>query len=832
MRRAWIVLVLLAGSTGVARAQLAPCDEFVSWRPSDGCPTSAQRCLSIDAMSEEDIALIGVSLPRCDWTDVQLRITRSNTIVNCGNQTLRGAQRTDGTAGIHVTSVEPLELLRNPVSCVAAPTASPMCEGVDPFRPRFAPELGLHDVTIMNCNVEGYKHGIVIGHDGDRDGAGDMIEREYLAWFEHPAEATCRVEQVEDCIRSVSAHRITITDVSTHGSADVGIYVGAWSHGVEIVGSTISGTGKGPGVYLDSGSRDNQIIGNTITGNGREAVAIDASADNLIQGNHIEGNGTRDGGDDERFRVGVAIYKNFWENRWGKEHGPRVQRSERNVIDDNDIIDHIAGVRVAMRQDWNRRHAPGSDSAWGDPIYYFDPTLVDAYYYRERAADNIVRQNTFDRNRYGVVVRDDHNQILGNTFTRSGRSDVIVGSEVRQWVREPVFDVTVAGNVLSYENGTHPEGFVAVHVKHCSLETSIWLNAGGPIVTDSCGLTRSRVQAITATSSGHTLAFGRRMAHLHASQAWLVGDFDGSGDDDVVTAYWATDGRLRLWQHRTAGASFDYQSSFQTMEWSSSIPEDGQWLAGNFNGGGGDDLAYIYRAGSATGICLFTPYGDGFNRVWTLSSLTGCTTLSTQPYATSHRWLASDFNADGRDDLLRVYPSGTTAYVQGHRSVSSMFGGWFQTSPSFTTYYGAWRDEDIYLGGDFDGDGAGDVARIWRGADDLAQIWAYYLGATGPVGSRNQGFSSAPGAGEAAGFVVGRRWLASDFDGDGRKDIVLVYSRSGDARVWRHRSTGRAWSFAGIQTIEIFVSTQRWLSGRFDAGASDDLLRVSGHVWQ
>ena len=75
----------------------------------------------------------------------------------------------------------------------------------------------------------------------------------FLAWYEHPSEALCRDEQIEDCLRSVAPHDIVITDVRTDRQSSVGIYVNAYSHEVEISRSVITGTGHGPGIYLDSG---------------------------------------------------------------------------------------------------------------------------------------------------------------------------------------------------------------------------------------------------------------------------------------------------------------------------------------------------------------------------------------------------------------------------------------------------------------------------------------------------------------------------------------------------------------------------------------------------
>ena len=86
-------------------------------------------------------------------------------------------------------------------------------------------------------------------------------------------------------------------------------------------------------------------------------------------------------------------------------------------------------------------------------------------------------------------------------------------------------------------------------------------------------------------------------------KAWAVpGDSagaDAAGADDLVNVYFTGDHRLRIWLQLAGPHNLDYQSSFQAFE---EVPEGGQWLVGNFDGEGGDDLAYVHRGGAGEAV--------------------------------------------------------------------------------------------------------------------------------------------------------------------------------------------------------------------------------------
>ncbi|WP_121971033.1 hypothetical protein [Leptolyngbya sp. BC1307] len=71
------------------------------------------------------------------------------------------------------------------------------------------------------------------------------------------------------------------------------------------------------------------------------------------------------------------------------------------------------------------------------------------------------------------------------------------------------------------------------------------------------------------------------------AQQWLSGDFDGDGKDDLAKAF--TDGGLAsIDVHRSEGAAFAIErwATAQGGFWDTQ-----QWLSGDFDGDGKDDLA-------------------------------------------------------------------------------------------------------------------------------------------------------------------------------------------------------------------------------------------------
>lgn len=170
-----------------------------------------------------------------------------------------------------------------------------------------------------------------------------------------------------------------------------------------------------------------------------------------------------------------------------------------------------------------------------------------------------------------------------------------------------------------------------------------------------------------------------------------------------------------------------------------------------------------------------------------------------------------DFDGDGTTDYARLGDTGAWVF---HGSTKGAF------TPSFQDYEGldfglsaAW---DI-VGGDFDGDGRADYAR---------------LGDTGTFcyfGNDDQTFT--PHFQDYVGLSFGApsEWesITGDFDGDGRDD----YARLGDTGAWLYYGTSNAGTFTrGFHDYEglSFGSPSEWqtLTGDFDGDGRTDYARL------
>jgi parallel beta-helix repeat protein len=233
----------------------------------------------------------------------------------------------------------------------------------------------------------------------------------------------------------------------------------------------ISGSGS-TGIYLEAGSKDNAVHDNVIVDNGyrengrpegqtfvfagitfrfwgpgREGLAIDGSWNNHVSGNYFEGN--QNGSILLYTNCGEFVTQNpgrWYQRRYGAEH---------NVIEQNQMVGGPNGVWVGSRMGENTLPMECSD-----PAYHTGPLLRVVL---DRAANNTVRNNTFEDVMYGVRVEDDGTTVEGNTFTAPDDTHhaVVVGTTWRTMILDhPVRNTTVRNNVSNIVGNTHPYRWV------------------------------------------------------------------------------------------------------------------------------------------------------------------------------------------------------------------------------------------------------------------------------------------------------------------------------------------------------------------------------------
>ncbi len=232
----------------------------------------------------------------------------------------------------------------------------------------------------------------------------------------------------------------------------------------------------------------------------------------------------------------------------------------------------------------------------------------------------------------------------------------------------------------------------------------------------SNGSLRTRAWVHLATGSGfeHQSSISS-LAGFSTAQRWLVGDFNGDGLDDLVNVYGRTqaDGsqQARAWVHLSTGAGFEYQSGFTTFAgfWNAQA-----WLVGDFNGDGLDDLINVYGRSQPDGsqqarAWVHHSYGSSFEYQSNVTTLAG--------FWSGQRWRAGDFNGDGIDDLVNVYGKAQPDGSQQARAwVHESHGDGFYLSSNLTPFAGFWSGQR-WLTGDFDNDQRDDLVNVYGGRE-------------------------------------------------------------------------------------------------------------------
>jgi len=175
-------------------------------------------------------------------------------------------------------------------------------------------------------------------------------------------------------------------------------------------------------------------------------------------------------------------------------------------------------------------------------------------------------------------------------------------------------------------------------------------------------------------------------------------------------------------------------------------------------------------------------------------------------------WLPGDFNGDGLVDLANVELDGARTGMRVFLSTGSSFeySPWWLGGSSYDL------GEQRYVVGDFDNDGRAD---IFGTSPNYNFIWW----STGSQFSEATAYNIAP-------FDASARWLAGDFTGDGRSDLAEVWKEGDKARVAVYPSTGNMlhpftgwtqWDNSGGGWID--DANANWTAGDFDGDGKTDL---------
>lgn len=288
---------------------------------------------------------------------------------------------------------------------------------------------------------------------------------------------------------------------------------------------------------------------------------------------------------------------------------------------------------------------------------------------------------------------------------------------------------------------------------------------------------------------------------------WLLGDFTGDGRTDA-TFISGSEMLSFHWRSRPFGT---FQTSIKRLGFRQNAPST--WMVQDADADGKDDIIQVV-------------HGEPRIITWLSRDITTEMTANFDmrqmgpewPTSTG-AWLPLDFDGDGRGDLLHVPAGGATVSTLRSR------GDGKYTLSRQQRPRGATGDK-IYLVGDLNGDGRGDVIHVENEPNGV-QLWL----------SRGDGQFDicryTPGADYRTSSGV---WRVGDFNGDGMDDLVHLVLRTNDVNAWI--SNGDA-SFRIVRTEAASgykISNGDWIVGDLNNDGRDDLLHAVAnaryaHAW-
>ncbi len=297
------------------------------------------------------------------------------------------------------------------------------------------------------------------------------------------------------------------------------------------------------------------------------------------------------------------------------------------------------------------------------------------------------------------------------------------------------------------------------------------------------------------------------------AQKWLVGDFNGDGKDDLAKAFvdHIDKSTACIDVHLSTGSGFRMQrwATHQGGYWGSQ-----KWMVGDFNGDGKDDLAkafvdHIDKSTACIDVHLST--GSGFRMQRWATHQGG--------YWDAQKWMAGDFNGDGKDDVAKAFAENQKASIDVHLSNGGSF-----SMQRWTTQQGGYWDAQKWMTGDFNGDGKDDMAKAFNDARiNSDAIIDVHL-------SNGGSFSMKRWATYQGGYWNSQKWMSGDFDGDGKDDLAKAFNDArfdSDAIIDVHLSNGGSFSMKRWATYQGgYWNSQKWMSGDFRGDGSDDFTKV------
>lgn len=281
-----------------------------------------------------------------------------------------------------------------------------------------------------------------------------------------------------------------------------------------------------------------------------------------------------------------------------------------------------------------------------------------------------------------------------------------------------------------------------------------------------------RWTASTGANADHTYWDGE----TPTAHLTVTGDFNGDGRTDLATVIDYQNASAGLWTSlttNTGGASAPFESwKTGAGTW---VITGAKWVAGDFNNDGRDDIAALYD------------YGNGMVRLHTFtakSDNSGGFNTPVQSWEQASGWdwarttlMAGNADGAGADELVAVQGTADGRFST-HTFTATATGTFNAPVKSYEVPQAGWwyTNQSHFALGDANGDGRADLIGTYVYADGTLKTFTALAnpGGTYPAPAI-AGWASNPGGWEHHRMQA----TAGDINGDGRADLIVEYDYDG-----------------------------------------------------
>ncbi|GGZ80289.1 hypothetical protein GCM10010371_44740 [Streptomyces subrutilus] len=302
-----------------------------------------------------------------------------------------------------------------------------------------------------------------------------------------------------------------------------------------------------------------------------------------------------------------------------------------------------------------------------------------------------------------------------------------------------------------------------------------------------------------------------RTAHLRTD---LSGDFNGDGRDDLATVYDYGDNTTALYVlNGLPGGGFDAP----TVRWTSAAGgfsyARSRWVAGDFDNDGRDDIAALYGyADGSVSVWSFTSNATG-----TFTPLKGVTVAKGTFNWDQTRLVAGDFNGDRRADVGMIHDYGNgdtgafTFVSKGDGTFNAPLASWRTGTGKWWIAYATFR------AGDVNGDGRDDLVAMYGYSTYGAAVFTGLAQANGGFAAPVKVWAQPSTVWDYARTKI----TVGDYNGDGREDVALMYDFT-EGSAGLYTLLGQANGTLGAETLSWQTPEGNWYLGSTGQPVSGD----------